>query len=67
MENNKSKWLIVSSILLIVGALNWGLVGLFNYDIVAKMFSSAPIIGKATYGLIALAAIPAAIELGHNL
>jgi uncharacterized membrane protein YuzA (DUF378 family) len=33
---NPLEWL--SAIILIVGGLNWGLVGLFEYDLVAEIF-----------------------------
>ena len=29
---------LITLILLIVGGLNWGLVGLFNFDLVAALF-----------------------------
>lgn len=29
---------LISGILLVVGGLNWGLVGLFEYDLVAELF-----------------------------
>jgi uncharacterized membrane protein YuzA (DUF378 family) len=29
---------VIAMILLIVGGLNWGLVGLFNFDLVAALF-----------------------------
>ena len=45
-------------ILVIVGALNWGLVALFQFDLVASLFGgSASIISRIVYGVIALAGI----------
>ena len=32
---------ILALILMIVGALNWGLVGLFQFDLVAAIFGGA--------------------------
>lgn len=44
--------------LVIVGALNWGLVGLFQFDLVAWLFgSSASLISRIVYIVIALAGI----------
>ena len=43
-------------ILVIIGGLNWGLVGLFNVDIVATIFG-ATIIADIVYVLIGLAAL----------
>ena len=45
-------------ILVIIGALNWGLVGLFEFDIVAWAFGGATaIISRIIYTVIALAGI----------
>ena len=33
---------VIVMILLIVGGLNWGLVGLFNFDLVAALFGGVP-------------------------
>ncbi len=45
-------------ILIIVGALNWGLVGLFTFDLVAWICGGAgTVIARIIYTLIALAGI----------
>ena len=45
-------------ILVIIGALNWGLVGLFEFDLVAWAFGgAAAVISRIVYTLIALAGI----------
>ncbi len=45
-------------ILVIIGALNWGLVGLFEFDLVAWAFGgAAAIISRIIYTVIALAGI----------
>lgn len=46
----------IALILVIIGGLNWGLVGLFNVDIVATIFG-ATIIADIVYVLIGLAAL----------
>ena len=44
--------------LIIVGALNWGLVGLFSFDLVAWIFGGATaILSRSIYTVIALAGI----------
>ena len=44
--------------LIIVGALNWGLVGLFSFDLVAWMTGGATsILARIIYTIIALAGI----------
>lgn len=45
-------------VLVIIGALNWGLVGLFEFDLVASLFGdSGNVIARIIYVLIALAGI----------
>ena len=49
------KWL--SFFLVIVGALNWGLVGLFNFDLVAFLFGDRTLLTRIVYSLVGLSAI----------
>ena len=49
---------IIAYILVIVGAINWGLFGLFNFNLVSTVFSGARTVGSViTYTIIALAAL----------
>ena len=49
---------IAALVLVIIGALNWGLVALFQYDLVASLFGGQDaIISRIVYGLVALAGI----------
>lgn len=49
---------ILSLILVIVGALNWGLIGLFQFDLVATLFGgSASVLSRIVYVLVGLAGI----------
>ena len=58
----KLNWLdITALVLVIVGGLNWGLVGLFDYNLVEQLFASVPMLAKIVYDLVALAAIYLAI------
>jgi len=47
----------IALVLVIVGGLNWGLVGLLNFDLVNAIFGSVPILQKAVYVLVGLAAV----------
>ena len=48
----------IALILTIVGALNWGSIGLFQFDIVAWLFGGQDaIISRIVYTLVALAGI----------
>ena len=49
---------IIAYILVIVGAVNWGLFGLFNFNLVSSVFSGARTAGSIiVYSVIALAAL----------
>jgi uncharacterized membrane protein YuzA (DUF378 family) len=47
----------IALVLVIVGGLNWGLVGLLNYDLVELIFGSIPILQRIVYIVVGLAAI----------
>ena len=48
----------VALVLTIIGALNWGLVGLFEFDLVASLFGGADqVISRVIYSLIGLVGI----------
>ena len=47
----------VSLVLVIIGGLNWGLVGIFQFDLVAYLLGVASLISNIVYILVALAAI----------
>lgn len=46
----------IALILVVIGGINWGLVGLFDYNLVAAIFGSS-IVATIIYVLIALAAL----------
>jgi uncharacterized protein len=43
--------------LLIVGGLNWGLVGLFDFDLVAAIFGGGSALSRIVYVLVGLSAV----------
>jgi hypothetical protein len=48
----------IALILMIVGALNWGSIGLFQFDVVAWMFGGqGAAISRVIYTLVALAGV----------
>lgn len=48
-------WLFL--ILLIIGGINWGLVGLFQLDLVATLFGADSGISRIVYTLVGIAAL----------
>ncbi|MCD2185354.1 DUF378 domain-containing protein [Rhizobium sp. GN54] len=47
---------IFTLILVVVGGLNWGLVGLFSFDLVAAVFGSRSGLARIIYVLVGLSA-----------
>lgn len=52
---NAFDWLAL--VLVIVGGLNWGLVGIFNFDLVATIFGDMSALSRIVYALVGLAAV----------
>jgi len=50
-----------SYILVLIGALNWGLIGAFNFDLVAFLFGNMTLVARIVYILVGLSAIVSAI------
>ena len=48
---------VLAAILLVVGGLNWGLVGLIDFNLVDYLFSSMPSVEKLVYSLVGLSAV----------
>ncbi len=57
-NGNGLSWLAWAAIVLVVvGALNWGLVGLFRFDLVAAIFGTLSAVSRIVYVLVALAGL----------
>ena len=54
---------MLSIILLVVGGLNWGLVGLFNFDLVATVLGAGSILARIVYILVGVCAIYQIVSL----
>ncbi len=48
---------VIIWILLAIGGLNWGLVGVFDFDLVAAIFGEMSIFSRIVYTLVGLAAV----------
>lgn len=53
METTQKVLLIIT----IIGAINWGLVGLLDLDLVALIFGTQSILARIVYGLVAICGI----------
>ena len=52
-------------ILSIVGALNWGLIGLFRFDLVAFLFGNMSLLSRIIYVLVAVCGLYPVLSLIH--
>lgn len=47
----------IALVLIIIGALNWGLIALFNFDLVATLFGDMSVISRIVYGLVGVSGL----------
>lgn len=55
-------WLAL--ILLVIGGLNWGLVGILDFDLVASIFGDMSTIARIVYAVVGLSAIYILLGVG---
>lgn len=48
---------MVAFVLLVVGGLNWGLVGLFNFDLVGSILGTGSALTQLVYVLVGVSAV----------
>lgn len=53
---------VVAAVLLVVGGLNWGVVGLTGSDLVGALFGNLSPISRVVYILVGLAALYQALQ-----
>ena len=58
LKGGKTMWIDkLALVLLIIGGLNWGLVGVFSFDLVAWLFGGqGAVLSRIVYILVALSA-----------
>ena len=47
----------IALVLIIIGAINWGLIGLFKFDLVATIFGEMSVISRIVYSLVGLSGL----------
>ena len=45
---------VVALTIAIVGAVNWGLIGFFNFNLVSFLFGSSSMLSKVIYALVGI-------------
>ncbi|MEW5924679.1 MAG: DUF378 domain-containing protein [Candidatus Zixiibacteriota bacterium] len=48
---------VIFASLLVIGGLNWGLVGIFHFDLVAGIFGNMSMVSRIVYILVGLSAL----------
>jgi len=54
---------VLVAVLLVLGGLNWGLMGFFGFDLVAALFGASTM-SHVVYSLVGLSALYQIIQLG---
>lgn len=47
----------ISLVLVIIGAINWGLIGIFNFNLVEMIFGSMTVITRIIYALVGISGL----------
>ncbi len=57
---------ITALILVIIGAVNWGLIGFFRFDLVAALFGELTTFSRIVYALVGIAGLYSISFLGRD-
>lgn len=47
----------IALVIIIIGAINWGLIGFFGFDLVATIFGEMSVISRIVYGLVGISGL----------
>lgn len=47
----------IALILVVIGAINWGLIGFFNFDLVKAIFGNMTLITRIIYSLVGVSGL----------
>jgi len=48
---------VVTFLLLVIGGINWGLIGFFEYNLVAAIFGEFTVLTRIIYALVGISAL----------
>jgi hypothetical protein len=54
---------VIAATLLVIGGLNWGLVGLLGFDLVAAIFGEMSLLSRVVYILVGLSGLYQALSV----
>ena len=47
----------IALVLIIIGAINWGLIGFFKFDLVATIFGEMSVLSRIVYALVGISGL----------
>ena len=47
----------IALVLIIIGAINWGLIGFFQFDLVATLFGNMSALSRIVYALVGISGL----------
>ena len=47
----------IALVLIIIGAINWGLIGIFNFNLVETLFGGFSVLSRIVYILVGIAGL----------
>lgn len=47
----------IALVLIIIGAINWGLVGIFNFNLIDAIFGTMSVISRIIYALVGVSGL----------
>ena len=62
---NPIDWLFL--VLTLIGALNWGLIGLFDFNLVAALFGDMTVGARIVYTIVGIGAVASIIEIARHV
>lgn len=54
---------VIVAVLLVIGGLNWGLVGVADFNLVAAIFGEGSVMSRIVYSLVGLSAVYQALQV----
>ena len=47
----------IALVLVVIGAINWGLIGFFNFNLVSTIFGDMTVISRIIYALVGISGL----------
>ncbi|WP_234118577.1 DUF378 domain-containing protein [Clostridium hydrogenum] len=57
---------IIALIFVVIGAVNWGLIGFFNFDLVSALFGTMSTFTRVIYSIVGIAGLYAISFFGRD-